>query len=97
MVIVLQYEFEGLEVTEDSFSVTLNFDDIDERITVPFMSLINFIDPSVKFGLQFMPEYTMREKHHRSTEENDVPAESKGDEGAGHTTNVISLDDFRKK
>jgi hypothetical protein len=57
MVIVLQHEFWDLEVTKDNFSVTLYFDDISERITVPFVSIINFVDPSVKFGLQFLPDY----------------------------------------
>lgn len=53
MTIVLQHQFEGLDVTDIGFSVTLSFDNVKERITIPFDSLAAFADPSVKFGLQF--------------------------------------------
>lgn len=53
MTIVLQYQFEDLEVQEDSFSVVLTFDGQKEKVVVPFASLTAFADPSVKFGLQF--------------------------------------------
>jgi hypothetical protein len=53
MTIVLQHQFWGLEVGPDSFSVTLSFNNVPERLTVPFTALTGFADPSVKFGLQF--------------------------------------------
>ena len=53
MTIVLQHQFESLKLSEDGFEVTLSFDQIRERIVIPFKSLIAFADPSVKFGLQF--------------------------------------------
>jgi hypothetical protein len=53
MTIVLQNQFWGLEVGEESFAVTLSFNDLPERVTVPFQSVIAFADPSVRFGLQF--------------------------------------------
>ena len=53
MTIVLQYQFWGLEVGEDVFSVTLSFADVPERLTVPFEAVVSFADPSVRFGLQF--------------------------------------------
>ncbi|MDR2782031.1 MAG: ClpXP protease specificity-enhancing factor SspB, partial [Holosporaceae bacterium] len=62
MVIVLQYDFSDLTVSDDVFSILLEFDDVDENITIPFMSLINFVDPSVKFGLQFAPDYDIHER-----------------------------------
>ena len=58
--IVLQYVFWDLEVEEDSFFVTLCFNDIHERLTVPLQAIVSFVDPSVKFGLQFSP--TIHEK-----------------------------------
>ena len=58
--IVLQYEYWDLEVEEDRFFVTLCFNDIHERLTIPFHSIVSFVDPSVKFGLQFVP--TIHEK-----------------------------------
>ncbi|GBD43539.1 hypothetical protein HRbin40_01012 [bacterium HR40] len=55
--IVLQYQFWDLEVDEDSFSVTLSFNDVLERLTVPFRAVRIFADPAVEFGLQFsVPE-----------------------------------------
>ncbi|MDX2307559.1 MAG: ClpXP protease specificity-enhancing factor SspB [Hyphomicrobium sp.] len=53
MTIVLQHRFWDLLVTEDRFEVKLTFDGIPERLVVPFMALKVFIDPSVRYGLQF--------------------------------------------
>ena len=53
MTIVLQHHFWGLEAGDDAFEVTLSFNDIQERLTVPYAALTAFVDPSVKFGLQF--------------------------------------------
>ena len=57
MTIVIQHEYWDLAVEDDAFSITLCFDEIHERITIPFASIISFVDPSVKFGLQFNPIY----------------------------------------
>lgn len=51
--IVLQHQFWGLEVTEDCFMVTVSFNKQNERLSVPFAALTAFVDPSVRFGLQF--------------------------------------------
>ncbi len=53
MTIVLQHQFEGLRVHESRFEVRLSFDNIPERLVVPFESLKAFFDPAVPFGLQF--------------------------------------------
>jgi hypothetical protein len=53
MTIVLQHQFWGLEVGDDAFEVTLGFNDVQERLTIPYAALTAFVDPSVKFGLQF--------------------------------------------
>ncbi len=53
LTIVLQHQFWGLEVEDDSFSVTLSFNKVGQRIVVPFAALTSYADPSVKFGLQF--------------------------------------------
>jgi hypothetical protein len=87
MVIVLQHEFWDLEVLDDRFLVTLYFDDEGARITVPFAAIIDFVDPSVKFGLQFAPS---------GYEDDYAVAEDVEDKPAG-AGNVVSLDDFRKK
>ncbi len=51
--IVLQHQFDSLEVTDEGFSVILSFNNVKEKVSVPFPSLVAFADPSVKFGLQF--------------------------------------------
>ena len=56
LTIVLQHQFWGLEVEDDSFSVTLSFNKVGHRIVVPFAALTSYADPSVKFGLQFGQE-----------------------------------------
>ena len=53
LTIVLQHQFWDLEVDDDSFSVTLSFNKVGQRIVVPFAALTSYADPSVKFGLQF--------------------------------------------
>jgi len=53
--IVLQYQFWDLEILQECFLVTLSFNDVYERLTIPFHSIITFADPSVKFGLEFKP------------------------------------------
>lgn len=99
MVIVLQNEFGDLEVRSDSFSMSLCFDDDGEermeRITVPFLALINFVDPSQNFGLQFVDV----DREDDDEEDQDERAHSSDDEedASSNRPNVISLDDFRKK
>lgn len=53
MTVVLQYQFWDLEVSEQRFEVKLAFNNIPERLVVPFPSIKAFYDPSVQFGLQF--------------------------------------------
>jgi hypothetical protein len=51
--VVLQHQFWGLEITEEQFTVTVSFNRQNERLVVPFAALTAFVDPSVRFGLQF--------------------------------------------
>ena len=53
LTIVLQHQFWDLEVADDFFAVTLSFDKVGQRLTVPFAALTGYADPSVQFGLQF--------------------------------------------
>jgi len=53
MTIVLQHQFWGLEVNDDSFTVTLSFGGKHEALFIPFETIVSFADPSVKFALQF--------------------------------------------
>lgn len=53
MTIVLQHRFWDLIISDDRFEVKLTFDGIPERLVVPFAAIKVFIDPSVRYGLQF--------------------------------------------
>ena len=53
MTIVLQHEFWGLEVSDERFCVTLSFNNVSQRLEIPFDAITVFADPSVEFGLQF--------------------------------------------
>ena len=106
MTIVLQYQFEDLLVEENGFSVVLSFDNIKEKIVVPFTSLTAFADPSVKFGLQF--RYLKDSKdgdiiHPAGIEQPQQRSNSDKQESTKQAIersgadNVIALDSFRKK
>jgi hypothetical protein len=104
MTIVLQFQFEELKVEETSFSVVLSFDNVKEKVIVPFAAITAFADPSVKFGLQFrhideQPEEdeltgTDVERHTGPITSGKPIKEIIKESGA---TNVITLDSFRKK
>jgi hypothetical protein len=53
MTVVLQHQFWDLAVSEDSFEVGLSFGGVPERLSIPFVAVKGFFDPSVEFGLQF--------------------------------------------
>ncbi|MFT7253295.1 MAG: hypothetical protein ACI81Q_000707, partial [Paracoccaceae bacterium] len=52
MTIVVQHWFDGLEVDDDGFAITLNFGENPEPLRVPFDAILTFVDPSVEFGLR---------------------------------------------
>lgn len=100
--IVLQYEFWDLEITDTSFCVTLCFNDIHERLTIPFNSIVSFVDPSVKFGLQFTPVEIEEDAvkplptdHKKSSRKISKPKEEHIQGEA--SDNIVVLDAFRKK
>ncbi len=54
MTIVLQHQYWDLDPQPDEFfEVTVSFNKQQERIQVPYAALSAFVDPSVRFGLQF--------------------------------------------
>ncbi|SEK54050.1 hypothetical protein SAMN05443999_101625 [Roseovarius azorensis] len=91
MTVVMQHWYEGLDVTDEGFSVTLNFGDAPERLYVPYDAIKTFVDPSVEFGLRF-------ETQESDEEDDDHPTDPAGPKPvAGKTeADVVSLDSFRK-
>jgi uncharacterized protein len=55
MTIVLQHQFWDLAVTEDRFEVRLSFNNVPERLVVPFSAVRIFQDPTVHFALALRP------------------------------------------
>ncbi len=103
MTIVLQHQFWGLEVGEDRFAVTLSFDRVHERLTVPYAAITAFVDPSVQFGLQFPSSgaaaATPAPKPAEPPKaETPAAAETAAPADGGDTSGrVVALDAFRKK
>lgn len=56
MTIILQHQFWGLKVKDESFEVTLTFKKLPATLSIPFAALTAFFDPGVQFGLQFRGE-----------------------------------------
>jgi hypothetical protein len=104
MTIVLQHQYWNLQVRDDEFEVELSFDNIPEKLVVPFSALKGFLDPHVQFGLQF--ETVKVEEAAKAPEA--APAKPALPEpalatveavpaGEADSGRVISLDSFRKK
>ncbi len=89
MTIVLKTRFWDLEVAQEQFSVRLTFNGVPAQLTIPYLAVTRFLDPTVPFRLEFevaAPEVAAAEP--------DPPPE---DESAGGGGEVLSLDAFRKK
>ena len=107
MTVVMQHWFDNLEITDDGFSVTLNFGDAPEPLYIPFEAIKTFVDPSVEFGLRFESQSDEddldedEESASADVEEIDIPpaephAETETDTETADA-DVVSLDSFRKK
>ncbi len=109
MTVVLQHQFFNLQVTEERFQVELSFDNIPERLVVPFASVKGFLDPAVQFGLQFevveaeSAEAAAEVKAKKSVEQKNTikltenTDTSDGEDKPTEAPKVVSLDAFRKK
>lgn len=87
--IVLQHEFWDLEVGSGGFSVTLCFNDKNENLYVPYDAVTSFVDPSVKFGLQFVPIIDDDTLENDNSDKKDATEEKKD--------NVVVVDFSKKK
>lgn len=110
MTVVMQHWYDGLTVTNDGFSVTLNFGDQPEPLYIPYEAIKTFVDPSVEFGLRF--EAQEDDEHDEAGEDDETapiskldPAPEQGrpkpknpvsENGAPKDADVVSLDSFRK-
>ena len=100
MTVVLQHQFFNLIVLEDRFEVELSFDNIPEKLIIPFAAVKGFLDPAVQFGLQF--DVVQAEDQPATPKPSDEKPKDEGDDKskeptAGDEPKVVSLDAFRKK
>lgn len=77
MTVVLQHQFWGLVVSDDGFKVELSFDNIPEKMEIPFASVKGFFDPHVQFGLQFEMEEANQNGESAAKETDSAPAKKK--------------------
>jgi len=104
--IVLQNQYEDLEIEEDAFHVTLSFNDTPERLTVPFAAMSKFYDPSVAFGLIFdvdAPDIDFAAWAEQDAMVDAILSAEESQTGAPEATaedkkgEVVNLDSFRDK
>jgi len=112
MTIVLQHQFYGLAVEGDALSVSLSFNNVQERLTIPFAAIVTFADPSVNFALQFQtldaedgdragyvagPATGVRADATRVADKTGKRSAEETEGGQDDQGKVVALDAFRKK
>jgi len=102
MTIVLQYQYDSLDVDDDAIYATLRFNGKPETMIIPLSSIVSFADPSVNFGLQLKVANLDDDADDLDPDEAqdldaDQPAEDTKKDGEKTTGEVITLDAFRKK
>jgi len=89
MTIVIQHWFDNLTVSDEGFTITLNFGDNPEPLAIPFDAVRTFVDPSVEFGLRF-------ETHEDDDDENEEE-DPDDDPPPPQDAQIVRLDKFRKQ
>jgi hypothetical protein len=97
MTIVLQHQFWALEVGDDAFSVTLSFQGRPEKLTVPFVAVTSFADPSVQFGLQFEVPTVAAAAEPAALPAALPSAAEKPEPSERPAAEIVTLDRFRKR
>lgn len=110
MTIVLQHQFWDLHVGDEDFQITLSFNNVSEKLSIPYAAVKNFFDPSTRFGLQFtvagmepaparVLETPGRPTPPAAAPEaiNESVEAAKTEDAPRKPGEVVSLDQFRKK
>ena len=96
MTVVIQHWFENLDVTNEGFTITLNFGDNPETLYIPYDAIKTFVDPSVEFGLRFETQEEDADGTDVAEAPMDEMVEPDDDNDAPKEAEVVSLDQFRK-
>jgi hypothetical protein len=99
MTIVLQHQFFSLEVKSDKFAVVLHFNNIAEKITIPFVAIKTFVDPAVNFKIELnytnnKEDISVKEEILSQEDPYNENKEVKDKEAKG--AKILSIDKFRK-
>ncbi len=105
MTIVMEHQYWDLSVDDDKFSITLSFGGATETLVIPYAAITAFVDPSVKFGLQFDANSDDTIDAPPQTPEAAIsPIDGLALDGEKESTDlstddgqVVALDNFRKK
>lgn len=105
MTIVMEHQYWDLSVDDDKFSITLSFGGAPETLVIPYAAITAFVDPSVKFGLQFDGNSADTIDAPSQTPEAAIsPIDGSALDGEKESTDlstddgqVVALDNFRKK
>lgn len=94
MTVVLQKQFESLQVDEDKFSITLYFDNRPEKLVVPFKAITGFADPYASFSLRMASGIVASEANETGQADGASDATDGKENAKGE---VVSLAAFRDK
>lgn len=97
MTIVLQHQYEDLEVAEDSFSVTLRFNGVWQRLTIPYRAIDSFYDPGASFVLKFEPDEGEASAGAQGARGGELGPRAVDPPEDGKLAGVVRLDEFRKR
>jgi hypothetical protein len=102
MTIVLQNQFWDLTAGESGFSVTLQFSGKPKGLSIPYIAVTRFYDPSVQYLLQFSPGETQAApiSSPGPSALTSLPAPDRArrpEPPPGDAPKIVSLDQFRKK
>lgn len=106
MTVVMQHWYDGLDVGEDGFAITLNFGEAPEPLFIPYDAIRTFVDPSVEFGLKFEQQedeeapaaelVPMPKEEPEAALEQVKEEELEVDAPPVKDAEIVSLDSFRK-
>jgi len=97
MTIVMENQFRNLLVEENQFKVTLSFNGTPENLSIPYSAITAFVDPSVKFGLQFDSDNRETVNLPTPTKETFTQIDNDTYNPEEEEGQVVALDKFRKK
>ena len=84
MTIVIQYEYNDLEINKNNFSILLSFNDIKTKLKIDYNSIISFADPSANFGLILQKNKIQKKVNKKKENKNPIK------------NNVINFSNFKK-